>query len=170
MSVGHLVSGLLLATTSLVVPVDVAPTSLVPADARLAASVTVFSVEGSVRVLARITTAGPTRTLRLGTDVLFPSGSAHLAAAAGRALGQRLQQIPRGVRVTIVGHTDAVGSEASNMGLSVRRARAVAAVMRRARPDLRTTVRGRGEWVPVAPNTDATGRARNRRVDVSWAR
>lgn len=70
--------------------------------------------------------------------------------------------------VLIVGHTDDVGSDAYNQGLSERRSRSAAnyLVMQgvtRARID----TSGRGETEPVATNTTDGGRSQNRRVEVA---
>jgi outer membrane protein OmpA-like peptidoglycan-associated protein len=69
--------------------------------------------------------------------------------------------------VTITGHTDSVGTDASNNQLSLDRAshtrdylasRGVAAA--------RVNVNGRGELEPIASNDNDAGRARNRRVEI----
>jgi outer membrane protein OmpA-like peptidoglycan-associated protein len=67
----------------------------------------------------------------------------------------------------IVGHTDAIGSDDYNMGLSVRRAESAAGYLesRGARTHIQT--RGRGEGEPVASNDTDEGRQRNRRVEVA---
>jgi OOP family OmpA-OmpF porin len=70
-------------------------------------------------------------------------------------------------RVTLTGHTDSIGSESYNEGLSLRRAEAVAEHLRNAgvAPD-RLTVRGAGESRPGASNDTDAGRAQNRRVEI----
>lgn len=148
-------------------PVDGPPTAA-PSAAGIAASVSVFSVAGSVDVLASTTRRDGTSALTVGTDVLFAFGGDRLDARAARALERRLEEVPRGASVRVVGHTDSVGSVVANSALSLRRARAVAAAVARARPDVRTSAAGSGEWVPVAPNVDPAGRAENRRVTLSW--
>lgn len=69
--------------------------------------------------------------------------------------------------VEIVGHTDAVGSEDYNLGLSERRGRSVAdyLVNRSADPS-RLVVEAAGEAEPVASNASVEGRAANRRVEI----
>jgi outer membrane protein OmpA-like peptidoglycan-associated protein len=66
-----------------------------------------------------------------------------------------------------VGHTDGIGSDDYNMGLSVRRAESAAGYLesRGARTHIQT--RGRGEGEPVASNDTDEGRQRNRRVEVA---
>ena len=70
---------------------------------------------------------------------------------------------------TISGYTDSVGTDAYNMGLSKRRADAVAKYLESQGVQLagRFTVNGYGESNPVASNDTAEGRAQNRRVVVS---
>lgn len=71
------------------------------------------------------------------------------------------------VNVTLEGHTDSVGSDAYNQGLSERRANAVNdALVSMGIDASRLTVVGYGEAKPVASNDTAEGRAQNRRVDV----
>ena len=136
-------------------------------------SVEAFTVDGSVDTLATTSTSGADTTLTLGTDVFFEFGSAHLDPTAGQALTGELGQIPKRAKVSITGYTDAIGSAASNLSLSKKRAQAVAAAIDEARPDLKLSTSGRGESSPVAENTSAgkdnpAGRAENRRVELSW--
>jgi outer membrane protein OmpA-like peptidoglycan-associated protein len=71
--------------------------------------------------------------------------------------------------VTIEGHTDNIGSKASNLDLSERRAAAVrdALVTRFHIVPARLSATGFGDTRPVAPNGTVEGRARNRRVELS---
>lgn len=70
-------------------------------------------------------------------------------------------------RVTIVGHTDAVGSEAYNENLSLRRAEAVKnELLLQGVPPGRLTAIGRGETEPRATNETEAGRQLNRRVEI----
>ena len=71
------------------------------------------------------------------------------------------------IMVEIVGHADAIGSDAYNQELSERRARAVGAhLLDYGVPFSRIETSGRGEWSPVATNATEWGRARNRRVEI----
>ncbi len=149
---------------------------------QLAASVRVFAVEGSVRtftVEGSVTSLETTRrearqtVVSLDTDIAFAFASATLAPAAGRRIAQLVKDAPRRSRMSITGHTDSVGAPASNLALSRRRAAAVAAAVRAARPDLVLTVTGRGEAEPVEPNTlggedNPAGRSKNRRVEIRF--
>jgi outer membrane protein OmpA-like peptidoglycan-associated protein len=69
------------------------------------------------------------------------------------------------MRVEIQGHTDSVGTEAYNIGLSNRRANAVREyLVSRGIAASRLSNRGFGETQPATSNDTAEGRAMNRRV------
>jgi type II secretory pathway predicted ATPase ExeA/outer membrane protein OmpA-like peptidoglycan-associated protein len=70
--------------------------------------------------------------------------------------------------VTLEGHTDSLGREAYNLGLSSHRAIAVrnALVNELHVPKPRLTATGAGSEAPLQPNSSAAGRAYNRRVEV----
>ena len=68
----------------------------------------------------------------------------------------------------MVGHTDSVGAEEYNMGLSVRRATSVKNYIVDQGVDAGIIdVSGKGESMPIASNDTAAGRAQNRRVEVN---
>jgi outer membrane protein OmpA-like peptidoglycan-associated protein len=68
--------------------------------------------------------------------------------------------------LTVLGHTDGVGSDSYNIELSRRRAEAVMAalVARGVKPDQLSEV-AIGKRQPIAPNSTIEGRALNRRVE-----
>lgn len=69
--------------------------------------------------------------------------------------------------VDVVGFTDSTGAAAYNEALSRRRAQSVASYMgQRGLMDARVVTNGRGQSDPVATNATATGRERNRRVEI----
>ena len=69
--------------------------------------------------------------------------------------------------LTVVGHTDNVGSDDYNQKLSERRAHAVAQYLAGRRVDpIRLAVSGRGESQPIASNGTESGRQQNRRVEI----
>ncbi len=71
------------------------------------------------------------------------------------------------VRITIIGFTDSIGSEAYNQRLSERRAQATADyLISRGVSASQILVRGLGESEPRASNTTEAGRAQNRRVEI----
>jgi outer membrane protein OmpA-like peptidoglycan-associated protein len=102
-------------------------------------------------------------------DVAFASGQASLRPDARAHLGKLLQfvQAKPDKRIHIVGHTDSSGSAAANQALSLQRAQSVRAALVAAGVEAsRIEVAGAGAADPVASNTTAAGRARNRRVVV----
>jgi len=72
-----------------------------------------------------------------------------------------------GVKIKIVGHTDADGDDAANLDLSKRRAAAVknALVNSFGIDATRIAIDGKGKQQPVAPNNNGTNKALNRRVE-----
>ena len=69
--------------------------------------------------------------------------------------------------LTVVGHTDNVGSNDYNQKLSERRAASVAQYFESKRVDpVRLAVSGKGETSPVASNSTESGRQQNRRVEI----
>ncbi|MGH7789359.1 MAG: OmpA family protein [Candidatus Binatia bacterium] len=71
------------------------------------------------------------------------------------------------INVSCQGHTDSVGTEQYNQGLSDRRANAVRNwLVKCGIPASRLTAKGFGEANPVASNETAEGRAQNRRTEL----
>jgi outer membrane protein OmpA-like peptidoglycan-associated protein len=70
--------------------------------------------------------------------------------------------------ILVEGHTDATGSEDSNMDLSLRRAQSVSNYLqaRQVMPT-RLHIQGYGETQPVASNETVDGRQLNRRVEIA---
>lgn len=92
---------------------------------------------------------------------LKPEGKARLDE-----LVQKIQDITLEV-VIAVGHTDSIGTEKYNMGLSIRRAEAVKAyLVSKGIEANRIYTEGKGESQPIADNRTREGRAKNRRVEV----
>ena len=72
-----------------------------------------------------------------------------------------------GMKVSVEGHTDSIGSEAYNQKLSERRAHAVRDYMVSQGIDAaRISVKGWGKTKPIASNKTEAGRAENRRVEI----
>ena len=69
--------------------------------------------------------------------------------------------------LTVVGHTDNVGSDSYNQRLSERRALSVAQYLESKRVNsMRLATAGKGEAAPIANNASETGRQANRRVEI----
>jgi outer membrane protein OmpA-like peptidoglycan-associated protein len=102
-------------------------------------------------------------------DVLFAFDSAELRPEAASHLFRivsLLKEYPER-ELLIEGHTDSVGSEAYNVGLSQRRADSVYAFLTRGGiSPARAATRGYGEAFPAASNATSAGRQENRRVEV----
>jgi OOP family OmpA-OmpF porin len=94
-------------------------------------------------------------------SVLKAEGKAKLDDLVGKVKGINLEVI------IAVGHTDAVGSDAYNQKLSVKRSDAVKAyLVSKGIEKNRVYTEGKGEKQPVADNNTAAGRAKNRRVEI----
>ncbi len=107
-------------------------------------------------------------------DVLFDFDKADLRADAQPMLARMAELLTafHAAPVVVSGHTDAMGSDAYNQGLSERRAATVSAwLQQRGIRSQRIRAEGLGESRPAAPNTradgsdDPDGRQRNRRVE-----
>ena len=107
--------------------------------------------------------------LNIPNDVSFDVGSAAIRPALRGVLdpfAASLRDDPH-ARISIVGHTDSTGSEATNNPLSVERAQSVRDYLSsRSVAASRIETAGRGEREPVADNGTADGRAKNRRVEI----
>jgi outer membrane protein OmpA-like peptidoglycan-associated protein len=106
--------------------------------------------------------------LTLG-DVLFDTNQSTLKSGAYGTLDRLAAALREksGRKVLIEGHTDNVGSDEANQGLSERRAQSVQlALTQRGVARDQITAIGKGENFPVASNDDANGRQSNRRVEL----
>jgi outer membrane protein OmpA-like peptidoglycan-associated protein len=114
--------------------------------------------------------------LTLPDSILFDFGSAELRPDSSPALTliAEVLEFYADAEIIVVGHTDSVGSPASNQALSEQRARSVVDVLiseHRISAD-RLASEGRGADEPVAPNVNPDGsdnpdgRQLNRRVEI----
>jgi outer membrane protein OmpA-like peptidoglycan-associated protein len=107
--------------------------------------------------------------LNMPDNVTFETGSAALDTSAYKVLDEVagvLTEYPK-TYVDVMGHTDSVGSVASNQVLSERRAASVASYLKsRGVQNERVNVRGFGKTKPIASNNTPEGRAKNRRVEI----
>ncbi len=176
---------LVLAVVSLLaVPFAVPAQAREPSTSELAASVTIYDPRGSVTVYETRNSVTVLRTeakkgeqtvVTISSDVLFDFASATLTSEATAKLKELAGRIGGTTQpVTVVGHTDSIGDDASNAVLSNQRAQAAGAVLRASLPPgTQIATEGRAAREPVAPNSsggedDPVGRAKNRRVTVSF--
>jgi OOP family OmpA-OmpF porin len=102
-------------------------------------------------------------------NVNFEFDSATLTAGSTASLNGAVQIMKRhsDLKVEIAGHTDSVGNDDYNMGLSTRRAQAVADyLIANGATAANIFVKGYGETDPDADNGTEAGRATNRRVEL----
>lgn len=103
------------------------------------------------------------------TSVHFGFDKADLTSKAKEALDQLIADVPntKGYLVVVEGDTDSVGGAKYNYGLSERRAEAVVQYLSEKNiPPHKIYVIGLGKDKSVESNKTASGRAKNRRVDV----
>jgi len=108
-------------------------------------------------------------TLSDANDVLFAFNKSDLTPAARSELDSLMSKLQNAdvVSIKVIGHTDSVGSETYNQGLSERRASSVADyLLTQGLAPNKLTSEGRGEREPVADNDTDEGRAKNRRVEL----
>ncbi|AWY43181.1 OmpA family protein [Pseudomonas putida] len=108
-------------------------------------------------------------TLSDAGDVLFAFNQSDLTPTAKSQLDSIMGKLEDAsvVSIKVVGHTDSVGSDAYNQGLSERRASSVAQyLLSQGVAPAKLTSEGKGESEPVADNATDEGRAKNRRVEL----
>jgi OOP family OmpA-OmpF porin len=102
-------------------------------------------------------------------DVNFAFDSAVLKPNAKEKIDKAVAHIQKMTDETfeLLGHTDSIGAEKYNLGLSQRRADAVRnAMIKLGVAPERLVARGYGESKPIATNSTKEGRAENRRVEL----
>jgi outer membrane protein OmpA-like peptidoglycan-associated protein len=107
---------------------------------------------------------------KVGALILFDFDSANIKTESYSLLNEFAKALKTGlkdVKFKIIGHTDDVGSEPYNLGLSIQRAQAVKDFLVKGL-DIeaeKLEITGYGETKPIDSNTTETGRAQNRRVE-----
>jgi outer membrane protein OmpA-like peptidoglycan-associated protein len=113
---------------------------------------------------------GDNITLDVPGGVTFAFDSADLNSQFFPVLDKvagTLQEYDKTV-IEVAGHTDSVGSDTYNLGLSQRRADSVAAYLgSHGVTRTRIVTVGAGEGHPVASNDTEEGRSQNRRVEIT---
>jgi outer membrane protein OmpA-like peptidoglycan-associated protein len=117
---------------------------------------------------AKVERVGEGIKVEFSEKILFEFSKSELSDAAKtnlRNLVTVLNKYPN-TNVEVQGHTDSRGSEEYNMGLSVRRATAVADYLKlQGVSASRITTKGFGESAPAYSNDTVEGQAQNRRVE-----
>ncbi|HPF34275.1 MAG TPA: OmpA family protein [Candidatus Krumholzibacteria bacterium] len=119
---------------------------------------------------AEVQRIGDELMVTFDSAILFDLDSASLKSESMARLDQMAEVLVSypDTDILVMGHTDSSGSEEYNQGLSERRAGSVSDYLAgRGVTNDRIRARGYGETAPVADNATATGRAQNRRVEVS---
>ena len=110
--------------------------------------------------------------VKLDGDAFFDFDHFNLRPDAVAALDEllaKLKSVERVSRITVVGHTDSVGTVAYNQKLSERRAASAKKyLVERGIPEDQIDTRGEGELNPSHPNDTPANRQKNRRVDVEF--
>ena len=121
-----------------------------------------FQVEKAAAVSSR-------EAVRMLVPVTFLPGKATLTAESLSTLKAFLLSLApyKGKRIRVEGHTDSSGSRAGNVRLSLLRAKAIVTILaQNGFPANTLEAVGHGPDKPVADNRTASGRARNRRVEI----
>ncbi|MFW9266439.1 OmpA family protein [Pseudomonas sp. D2-30] len=108
-------------------------------------------------------------TLNDTGKVLFEFDKSDLTPAARSQLDELMGKLSHAnvASIRVVGHTDSVGTDAYNEGLSERRAGSVVEyLLTQGVAPAKVTSEGKGESEPVADNETDEGRAQNRRVEL----
>ncbi len=127
-------------------------------------------IVGKPEVCPSAAASAVSEKLEFNSKVFFTSGSAELRTEAQTELARIATLIssrPTGGTITVIGHTDNVGTGAANQLLSQRRAQAIAtALLGLVGEDYTIRSEGKGELSPIADNATEEGRLKNRRVEI----
>jgi outer membrane protein OmpA-like peptidoglycan-associated protein len=133
----------------------------------------VGGLRGRMRPLRGRVIAGPRDPNRIVVRFKFADATLLPTPRTRLALFARTLDSSAVVRIYVRGHTDSIGGEGYNEGLSIRRAETVCRELRRLLdPKPQCRAQGLGEREPVAHNCtpdlrdNPRGRARNRRAEV----
>ncbi|MBF8150868.1 OmpA family protein [Winogradskyella sp. F6397] len=117
-----------------------------------------------------IAAIGSAMRLNLDSQVLFDTGKSELKPAGINALKELVNSITvlKKGKVIVEGHTDDVGSDATNKTLSLARAKSVSKALRQLIPstEFKWQEKGYGESKPIVENDSDENRSKNRRVEI----
>jgi outer membrane protein OmpA-like peptidoglycan-associated protein len=117
-----------------------------------------------------VTRSGDNLVLNMPGNITFPTGSSDLNANFFGVLDSValvLKEYDKTI-IDISGHTDSVGSDATNQALSERRAATVGKYLEtKGISDQRVATAGYGKAHPIASNDTPDGRQQNRRVELT---
>ncbi len=102
-------------------------------------------------------------------DLLFDIDSDRLKSSSKATLDRvisKIKELYPDREIVVEGHTDDSGSAAYNQNLSERRAKRVAGEIKEELDHDKVSYKGKGATEPRESNRSASGRAKNRRVDV----
>ena len=102
-------------------------------------------------------------------SIEFETGSANIKSSSYKLLDEIFESavVAEGLKLGIYGHTDNSGDDAVNIPLSERRANAVRDyLMKKGLGQSRIETKGYGSTKPIADNSSAEGKAKNRRVEI----
>ena len=128
--------------------------------------------------LSREIQSGQARVEKLANDVVritmtnqtaFETDSAEIKPGFHSTMDKLADVVVRygKTTLTIVGHTDNVGSNSYNQRLSERRAHSVARYLESKQVNsIRLAIAGKGESQPIVSNNSESGRQANRRVEI----
>ena len=108
--------------------------------------------------------------ITVDNDVLFAFDSSTIRETAKPTLAKVVRALAKNpdTPLTVTGHTDSVGTEEYNQGLSERRAASVKRyLVQSGIEEDRIMTYGRGETQPLVPNDSEEARAMNRRVELT---
>ncbi|WP_037585793.1 OmpA family protein [Stenoxybacter acetivorans] len=117
-----------------------------------------------------VTRVGDQIKLVMPENITFATNSATLSSSANSSLTSVAGVLAQytDTTITVSGHTDNTGSDAINQPLSEKRALSVANFLTtHGVAGGRINTVGYGSKMPVAENTTAAGRAKNRRVEIA---
>lgn len=127
-------------------------------------------MQDDLKGTATVERVGEGIKLTFDSQLLFDTGKSNLKASNKsdlQKLAQTLKEYPD-TELLVVGHTDNVGSNASNKSLSKKRAAAVSNYLSALGVrNNRLATQGKGESQPIASNDTDASRQQNRRVEIA---